>query len=817
MSDEPQDPFSRIGAALQTANAVRPAKPEDRVHVAPAPADAPALPQEWRGLGSPSAFWAYRDGAGRLLRYTLRFESEGEKTIRPATLWRKPSGQLVWRPAAEPGRRPLYGLDRLASRPGAAVLMVEGEKTADAASSLFPELVVLAWPGGARAVGKADWSPLAGRDVLAFPDADEPGRAAARAVCAAALSAGALATATVALPEALPAGWDLADPWPPGFGLAAASAAIAAARDALSADAVSWPFGFFQTPDGLFSEQVTQDGKTTPVRLAAPFEVLGEARDPDGGGWSVVIRFKDRDGREKTEIISRALLASSHGEVRARLAGEGLVISPARGRADRFAAALSEVTSTRRLTLVGATGWAPGERFVLPTQVVSSPGAEPVLFTGDAAALRYRAASTLDDWRRTVAAPAVGNRLLMFALSAAFAGPLLRPLGLEGGGFHFRGPSSCGKTTLALAAGSVWGGGGPLGYGQSWRATANALEMIAYGHSETLLVLDELALVAAEEAGQAAYALSTGQAKGRSKTDGSLRRRAEWLAMILSTGEIGLADHIRASRRGERPMAGQELRLVDIHADAGCGRGVWESLPSGVDPATFSDGLKAACGRSFGTAGPAFLEMLVGDLDDAKVAASGVLQAFLSEVQREGDTGQVHRAALRFGLVAAAGELATAFGVTPWEAGDAAAAAGFLFERWAAAFGRTARREEHDVISILKGALEMHLSRFAALAEDVPPEEWSPAATDRAGEARSLSTLGFRHVSGATIYYLFHDAGWAEVFRGVDPQFAARVLAEAGYLERGEGAHLKRAKKVQGQKRRFYWIRADILSADDDA
>ena len=77
--------------------------------------------------------WTYRDAAGRILRHTLRFEDgEGGKDIRPVTLWRGADGRLKWRFGAGGERRPLYGLDRLAARPDAAVLMVEGEKTADA-------------------------------------------------------------------------------------------------------------------------------------------------------------------------------------------------------------------------------------------------------------------------------------------------------------------------------------------------------------------------------------------------------------------------------------------------------------------------------------------------------------------------------------------------------------------------------------------------------------------------------------------------------------------------------------------------------------
>ncbi len=51
----------------------------------------------------------------------------------------------------------------------------EGEKAADTAQRIFPDHVAVTSPGGAKAAGKADWGPLAGRRVVIWPDNDEPG------------------------------------------------------------------------------------------------------------------------------------------------------------------------------------------------------------------------------------------------------------------------------------------------------------------------------------------------------------------------------------------------------------------------------------------------------------------------------------------------------------------------------------------------------------------------------------------------------------------------------------------------------------------
>lgn len=187
--------------------------------------------------------------------------------------------------------------------------------------------------------------------------------------------------------------------------------------------------------------------------------------------------------------------------------------------------------------------WVDASRFVLPHTIIAPPGSEPVHFDGPATALHYRERGSLDGWQRDLAALAPGNSLLAFAMSLAFVGPIMRWLDMEGGG-------------------------GSLGFASSWRATGNALEGVAHGHTETLLILDELALVDPQEAGNAAYALASGQGKARAQQSGALRRRAEWRVMVCSTGEIGLADHMRSAKRAERTMAGQELRLLDLPADA---------------------------------------------------------------------------------------------------------------------------------------------------------------------------------------------------------------------------------------------------------
>jgi putative DNA primase/helicase len=70
---------------------------------------------------------------------------------------------------------PLYGLDRLAARPDAPVIVTQSDRACDAAGIIFQKYVNVTWTGGCNARQEADWSPLAGRKVLAIPDADPDG------------------------------------------------------------------------------------------------------------------------------------------------------------------------------------------------------------------------------------------------------------------------------------------------------------------------------------------------------------------------------------------------------------------------------------------------------------------------------------------------------------------------------------------------------------------------------------------------------------------------------------------------------------------
>ena len=119
--------------------------------------------------GTPARTWTYLDETGAPLMVVARYDTKDGKEVLPWT-WHLKDARWVAR--ALPAPRPLYGLELLPDHPEAPVLLVEGEKACLAARGFKSPYVVMAWPGGGKAVSKIDWTPLAGRSVLLWPDAD---------------------------------------------------------------------------------------------------------------------------------------------------------------------------------------------------------------------------------------------------------------------------------------------------------------------------------------------------------------------------------------------------------------------------------------------------------------------------------------------------------------------------------------------------------------------------------------------------------------------------------------------------------------------
>lgn len=196
----------------------------------PIPADARQPTFRHPRWGQPTAQWLYSDRDGRAMMYVCRFDPEGErKQVVPYSWCKHPDGteRWTWRGITGATKRPLYGQERLAALPDADVIVVEGEKTADAGQTIFGDsAVVVTWMGGVETADRANVKGLDGRRVILWPDFDsqrddagtlkplheQPGMRAMMHI-ATALKGVARETHMVRyrLDDAFPHGWDLAD------------------------------------------------------------------------------------------------------------------------------------------------------------------------------------------------------------------------------------------------------------------------------------------------------------------------------------------------------------------------------------------------------------------------------------------------------------------------------------------------------------------------------------------------------------------------------------------------------------------------------
>lgn len=378
------DKFAPLSADdITAAPAVSAAADDDGwTIVTPAPAAANDLRPDvvlkvegrWK---KPDVIWPYRNGQGRLLGYACRWDlppkREGQKPDKEfafAAWCRNRAGECCWKLKHLPAPRPLYGLDKLAAHADALVVVCEGEKAADAAARIFENSVAVTSPGGSQAAGKADWKSVAGRRVLIWPDADEPGGKYAITVATILRGLGCetLIIDAMALARVSPDGGEREPPQ--GYDAADAVAEwvnISALRNVAhelatpfepGPEFVSWGDFTMDGNKGLSVKVTTGRGdKTTTemVSVSSAFEVIGACRDPHGCGWGKWLRWQDADRRTHARYVTDAALQGDPAALCAALADEGLIIN--RNQQRPFLTYLGGCNVKGRVTIVHRTGW----------------------------------------------------------------------------------------------------------------------------------------------------------------------------------------------------------------------------------------------------------------------------------------------------------------------------------------------------------------------------------------------------------------------------------------------------------------------------
>lgn len=585
---------------------------------------------------------------------------------------------------------------------------------------------------------------------------------------------------------------------------------------------------FTMTWKGLEAEVEKGSGASKEVIMipvAGAFEILGRSRDQHREGWGMWLRWKDADGGEHTRLTSSELIHGDPKLLCALLVASGLwVNSGAQDKLKQYLGGVREIPG--RVTVASRTGWVSlpdGARaFVLPQATVKPEGAEEIVLAAETHT-PYASKGTLEDWKAGVGTISGDHVMFTFAVSQAFAGPLLAMSEQEGGGFHFFSKSSKGKTTLLCAGASVWGKGAAKtgGYVRSWRGTGNGLEGAATGSSDTYLPLDELGQLEAVEAKSVFYMLAGGVGKQRADRSGALRNPKTWEVMLASTGEMPIETKI-TEVKGQKAHAGQLVRLLDIPANSGKGSGIFDTADMDKETsAKLINRIKREATTAYGVAGPAFVRQLIEHAVDED-GVHALVAAFVKKHTPVGADEQVIRAVQRFALVAAGGELATKFGVTPWAEGAAEAAAKHVLDCWVKQRGGIAAAEDTQAVASVRGVIEMYGEvRFDEFGKMATNFDGTPMKDAKTGEPvmeyskPSFVRYGFRKGAGAAReWYVLPEMWKVEFCRGADPVLVAQTLRDKGMLRASEADHLTMKVRLgEAGFLRVYVITAKILDA----
>ena len=546
-----------------------------------------------------------------------------------------------------------------------------------------------------------------------------------------------------------------------------------------------------------------------PVKVCSALLVVARTRNLDGRQHGRLLEFRDTDDVQKTIPISCSVLQTDGAEMRQYLADMGLEIMPYKQSRDLLNQYILMSKPKKTALCVDSLGWYQNfSAYILPDRTIGSTGNERIVFQSEAINIRSSMKENGNSEEcQEVFALCTGNSRLVMAVCTAFAAPLVELIGAESGGFNFVGGSSTGKTTALYVAASVYG---DPNYLNRWRTTGNGLEAMAAAHNNALLILDELAQVSPREAGENAYMLANGTGKARASVSGGSRPVARWVLLFLSAGEISLAQHMQEG--GKKTRAGQEVRMVDIPAQAGAGMGMFEELHGIESPARFAEMIRDQSARTYGLAIVQFLEEVTDHIGSDKLslldAIRDTIDTFVEQAVPSSADGQVRRVARRFGLVAVAGELATNAGITGWQEGEAIKGVTTCFEAWLAERGGIGSQEERSILEQVRYFFQSHGdSRFSEINKD--GEDVYTIPNQRAGYRKKLN--------GEAVFMVFPEVFKTEVAKGFSPKLAAKLCLQAGYLLPDSEGKPTKPMPAPGisQKKRFYVLTAQVLGDEN--
>lgn len=456
-------------------------------------------------------------------------------------------------------------------------------------------------------------------------------------------------------------------------------------------------------------------------KVCTPFILDADGDRQEGKGWALRVRVRtSRNTFEDVVIYQEDLVKGGAWQKKLQDAGMKVPLP------SELLLMLQLSRAPRTLHIIERCGWIGEDIYVLPNgEVLVSEGGSRQHIVMFEPAVGYEPSGSFEQANHEVFRLCEGNSRLELAACAGLAGPFLGDLGEPGGGFHFYGATSSGKTLAARVAASASGSGAdPLKGGTvgTWRATDNGIEVMAAQHSDGLFVRDEMHQCKPEAVQQVIYMLGNGKGKETMNRNREARKALTFRNMVLSTGELSSKDHIE--KKGGQYHDGAQSRLCDIPADAGKDWGIFEKLHEFEHPAQLAKYLEQATAAHYGQHVRKLVERYLADRQSVVNWLRGKkdeIHAQLAKDENFSPSDPEARAAHRFALCGAVGEWAIREGVLPWTAGSAQRGVQRCFKDWLEARGR-GNLGALNGLAKLENFLVMHRNRFieVATAKDGP-------------------------------------------------------------------------------------------------
>ena len=757
--------------------------------------------------------------------------------------------------------QPLYNLQEIVRRTDAPVMIVEGEKTAEAAKNLFPDYVVTTSCMGSASARSSNWSFLRNRDVTIAPDNDATGAKYARtlhdilkrveAKSLRGLDVKKLGRYTIVegkplqRNEPVPEKYDLADiaidgwtadlinewkdhkDFAPFFEVVRDVQAIRdlprEGEECLHIEGINYKLN--AKTSTLWWEQVKEDKRSGEIiktwlplsGYIKPTHCMEDANGDHGFLAKIVTR------RNKTVecFFSRDETASEKDTTKTLLL-KGLSIPHIKtGNCYALNFYLNNFKPEFKAIGVDMVGWqGANETYMLP--FVNDPRnsylikqeekkIEYILQQKGVALRVLKKKGTLEEWKRTVGQLCRGNHLHSFAILVSLAAPALKLLGEEGGFFHYVGSTSVGKSTILEVSKSVWGYEN-LG---SFRVTDSSLESTCKNANDGVIFLDEIAEAKADDLFKIIYMLANGVTKGRADRNGNAKIVTHFTVLAQSTGEIGLEAKLAENKI--QVKGGQLMRMAELDADRGKGLNTFDVLNVNPDTGTlFTSGreqaeyLKTNAKENCGVVIDSFLKEVVPKVNDYKDGLKEAKEKWLKRKLIGNEGVEVARMAKRFSTIFATGVIAVNFGIIPHSPEEVEACVDSMFTNWLERFGGDSPYEFKMIVTDLrKLVIEQQNSRFCNAHPT--PEERENLPHNKAGYWKmEKDENGDWFLSEFWLDTAVFDR---EVLKGRDKKAFFPLLVENGYVKKEDKNGYGCVRRPEKEKtRRFIVVLASAFS-----